>query len=157
MRTVTIAWHPAEERFAVSGTHPGQVVITNAPHASPDRGATGFSPTELLLAGAGACAAWDVVEILRKARQPLDALDVTVTGRQASQPPFAYETITLHFTLRGDLRAAAVERAVRLSCERYCSVLATMRGVARVSSTFEIAPRDPEARVTAAPTANLST
>ena len=144
MRTVMVEWQPDEERFTASGTHHGRTIEINAPHA-PDSGhpATGFSPTELLLAGAGACAAWDVVEILRKGRQPLLGLDVRVTGEQAPEPPHEYRSISVHFVVRGRaLRVASVERAVRLSCERYCSVLATTRGVAHVVSTFEIVAAD---------------
>jgi putative redox protein len=142
MRTVTVEWHPGEERFTAVGRNAGHTITINAPDvAGADRAPTGFSATELLLAGAGACAAWDVVAILHKGRQPIEGLDVRVTGEQAARPPYAYEAIDLHFTIRGDgLRRSAVERAVRLGCERYCSVLATVRGVARVVSTFEIVP-----------------
>jgi putative redox protein len=144
MRTVTIQWHPDEERFTASGTHPGQVVVINAPHEpGSHHPPTGFSATELLLAGAGACSAWDVVEILKKAREPVTGVEVRVNGEQATEPPFAYQAISVHFLVRGQgLRAASVERAVRLSCERYCSILATVRGVARVVSTYEVAAPD---------------
>ncbi len=139
MRTVTVAWQPEEERFSAIGTHPGQVIAINAPHP-PDSGhpPTGFSPAELLLASAGSCAAWDVVQILGKGRHPVEGVEVRVTGEQSTEAPYAYTAITVHFIVRGELRPAAVERAVTLSCERYCSVLATVRGVATVTTTFEI-------------------
>lgn len=145
MRTVDVTWHPDEERFAAIGTHAGQNISVNAPHTGPARRPTGFSASELLLAGAGACAAWDVVEVLRKGRQPLTGLEVRVTGEQATDPPYAYHSITVHFVVRGDgLSERTVERAVRLSCERYCSVLATVRGVANVKSTYELVAPDGE-------------
>ena len=138
MRTVNVEWRPDEQRFTASGTHPGHTITLNAPHeaGSPP---TGFSPSELLLAGVGACAAWDVVEILRKGRQEVTGVDVRVTGEQRPEPPWAYERIEAQFVVRGrGIRPAFVERAVRLSCERYCSVIATLRGVAEVVSTFEV-------------------
>ena len=71
MRTVSISWDPAAEQFHAIGTHRVHEVVINAPEREPapdgaHRPATGFSPTELLLAGAGSCAGWDVVLILRK-------------------------------------------------------------------------------------------
>ena len=139
MRTVTVAWHPQDERFTAIGTHPGQSIGINAPHpVGIPHAATGFSPAELLLASIGSCSAWDLVQILQKGRHPLEGVEVRVTGEQSSEAPYAYHTIAVHFIVRGSVRKAAVERAVRLSCERYCSVIATVRGVATVISTFEI-------------------
>jgi putative redox protein len=142
LRTVTVTWRPDEETFVAAGSHPGRTISVNAPH-EPDSGhpATGFSATELLLAGVGACAAWDVVEILRKARQPADAVEVEVTGEQEPEPPWTYRHVRVHFTVRGaGLRRSLVERAVRLSCDRYCSVIDTIRGRAQVVSSVTIVP-----------------
>jgi hypothetical protein len=58
MKTVTIEWRPAQMRFDARGGHPGQAIAINAPH---DGVPTGFSASELLLAGAGGCSAWDVI------------------------------------------------------------------------------------------------
>ena len=63
MRTVTVSWDKTAEQFVASGTHRGRELVINAPgEPGVARAPTGFSATELLLAGAGACAAWDVVE-----------------------------------------------------------------------------------------------
>jgi putative redox protein len=138
MRRVTISWDPELERFEAEGTHPGRRIVINGAH---DAEPTGFSPTELLLAGAGACSAWDVVEIMRKKRRPLDSLVVEVDGEQEPEPPRAYRTLTLRFRASGEgIERAVLERAVRLSIERYCSVLATVRGVAEVRTEIEVAP-----------------
>lgn len=141
MRTVDVAWDSADERFTASGTHQGRTIHINAPHGSDTtHSPTGFSASELLLAGVGACAAWDVVEILQKARQRATGLEVSVRGEQDADPPWAYRHVTAHFLVRGDrLRPSVVERAVSLSCGRYCSVIATIRGVAKVDWTVEVA------------------
>lgn len=148
MRTVTVTWEPDEDRFVAEGSNPRREITINAPGAAgstePPRG---FSASELLLAGVGSCSAWDVVEILRKARQAVSAIDVTVEGEQAPDPPWPYTRITLRYVVQGRaLRRATVERAIRLSCTRYCSAIATVRGVADVVHSVEtVSDPDPAA------------
>jgi len=140
MRTVAVSWDKSGGRFTAQGRHPGQVVSINAP-ALPDedRAPTGFSATELLLAGAGACSAWDVVEILRKRRASVDTLDVSVEGYQDESPPWTYRGVVLHFRIAGDgLKVAVLARVIRLSIVRYCSVITTLAGVAAISATVEL-------------------
>ena len=132
MKTVTVTWRPELDRFDARGSHPVTIPV-NAPHA--DGPPTGFSATELLLAGAGACSTWDIVEIMRKSRQDLTGLAVDVIGEQAADPPWHYERIALRFTFRGNgIARAAAERAVSLSVDKYCSVVATVRGVANIET-----------------------
>ena len=139
MRTVHVAWQPDAERFTASGVHPEHTIAINAPHPSDDHAATGFSATELLLAGAGACAAWDVVEILRKQRQDVSAIDVRVDGEQDSEAPHSYRRIALHFRFTGrGLSEDSLRRIVRLSIDRYCSVIETVRGVAEIVDSVEV-------------------
>lgn len=95
------------------------------------------------MAGAGACSAWDVVEILRKRRADIEELEVEVEGEQAAEPPWQYERIALHFRIGGaELKPAVVARVVRLSVARYCSVIATLSGVALVEATVEVIAPD---------------
>ncbi len=86
VKTVTIDWDPVAERFVSEGAIRGQRVDINAPHVLPDgegrHGPSGYSASELLLAAAGSCAAWDVVEIVRKQRQDVPGAD-RVCGRRA--------------------------------------------------------------------------
>jgi putative redox protein len=132
VRTVVVSWQPEQDRFEARGTHPVTIPI-NAPHG--DGPATGFSATELLLAGAGSCSTWDVVEIMRKARQDLRGLDVEVVGEQAVTEPWQYDRLRLRYTFRGHgISRERAERAVALSVEKYCSVLATLRGVAKIET-----------------------
>ena len=141
MKVVTVTWQPEQERFEAEGTLRGHTVTLNGPHHGRP---TGFSPSELLLASAGSCSAWDVVEILRKKRQDVAAVEVEVAGEQATEPPWPFRRITLTYRVRGrGLQEAAVQRAVQLSVERYCSVLATVRGVARISTEVQIVDAGP--------------
>jgi putative redox protein len=138
MRSVQIDWDPEGARFTATGTWPGREIVINAPHPE-DQPAAGFSPTELLLAGAGACSAWDVVQIMRKQRQDLRTLSVLVEGSQDSRPPHAYDRVTMHFRAEGTgLRREAVERAVKLSIDKYCSVVATFRPETELVTTVEV-------------------
>lgn len=140
MRTVSIAWDGQRELFTASGSHPGQTISINAPHEpGTDQAATGFSASELILAGVGSCAAWDMVEILRKGRQDVTGIDVRVDGTQDPARPWPYRSIALHFTIHGrGVSEKAVTRAIALSTGRYCSALATVRGVAEIHTSFEV-------------------
>ena len=77
--------------------------------------------------------------ILKRQRQPLVNLYVSVDGTQASDPPYQFTDIHLHYTAEGEgLDSAKVERAIKLSEEKYCSVAATVRGVAKLTHSYEI-------------------
>lgn len=141
MKSVTIDWQPTLARFEARGGHAGQTVVINAPH---DGEPTGFSASELLLAGAGACSAWDVVEVLHKQRQRVTAIQVQVEGDQASAPPWVYRHVRLRFTVSGHrLNADKVRRAVALSEHKYCAVIGTIRGVAEVTCVVDVREADP--------------
>ena len=103
----------------------------------------GMRPSDLLLVSLGGCAAYDVVNILEKKRQKLTGLEVAVTGEQDAEPPWTYRKIHLHYTLRGKgLREKAVQDAIELSEGKYCSVAATVRGVADVDYEYTIIESD---------------
>jgi hypothetical protein len=77
--------------------------------------------------------------MVRKRRAAISALDVDIEGFQASDPPWQYERVVLHFRVVAErISEGMLERVVRLSIVRYCSVLATLRGVARVEATIEL-------------------
>ena len=128
MRSVSISWDKSAGRFTALGSHEMHPIAINAPRAESEaRGSTGFSATELLLAGAGSCAAWDVVEILRKRRAQTESLDVTVEGTQQDDPPWTYSHVALHFRVVGEgLTFPVLARVIRLSIVRYCSVITTI-------------------------------
>jgi putative redox protein len=137
-RSVLVTWARNEQRFDAVGSHAGRSIVLNAPHpeGTPP---TGFSPAELVLAGVGACSAWDVVQILGKARQDLTALEVQTIGTQQAEQPYPFRDVRLRYVVTGrGLKPVLVQRAVRLSHERYCSAIATIRGVAEIGYTIEI-------------------
>lgn len=144
MRTVSVSWDKEGDRFVALGSQAGYSIPINAPRAPEDpRGPTGFSATELLLAGAGACSAWDVVEILRKRRTAFGSLDVTVEGEQQDDPPWTYRRVALHYRVTGDgLTFAVIARVVRLSIVRYCSVITTIAAAAAIEATVELVGAD---------------
>lgn len=99
----------------------------------------GVSPMQMLLMGVGGCTAIDVVDILRKQRQPLAGLEVQVTGERAEEYPKPWKAMHVHYILTGDgLDPKKVKRAIELSVEKYCGAHATVAGVAKMSHDFEI-------------------
>jgi putative redox protein len=144
MRTVTVSWEKQQERFVALGTHRGREIVINAPGLpGSGRAPTGFSATELMLAGAGACAAWDLVEILRKRRAQVASLTVTVEGDQQPDPPWTYQRVALHFRVEcEDMQLPVLARVIRLSMVRYCSVITTIAGVAAIEATAELVRPD---------------
>jgi len=99
------------------------------------------NPMHALLAALGACHAMDIISILRKKRQRVTAYQVDLTGERQSEHPKSYTRIEIVHRLRGhELSAAAVEEAMRLSEQRYCSVLFSMDPKIEMHSRFELAP-----------------
>ena len=93
---------------------------------------------ELVLIGLCACTATDVVSILRKKREPFTGLRVRAHAERAKEPPTVYETIHLVYTVSGKVTKKAVEDAVRLSKDKYCSVSAMLQKTAKITSEIEL-------------------
>ena len=120
------------------------VVISSSDEAN----GTGAKPSDLLLLGLASCASVDVIEILKKKRQPPEAMEVRVEGIQEAEPPWTFRKIQMRFLFRGALlQPAAVEQAIRLAEEKYCSVAATIRCAAEITTSFEIHPPPGKAEV----------
>lgn len=101
-------------------------------------GAAGPSPLQLTAFGLAGCMAADVVSILQKAHHPLTALRVSLTGDRAADPPRRFVRIALHFHVSGAVPADAVERAIALSREKYCSVWHSLRQDIHFVTLFDI-------------------
>jgi len=100
---------------------------------------SGMRPMQLLLAAMGGCSAIDLIAILRKQREPLNDLKITVTGeREQGVVPALYTAVHAHFKLFGKIDPAKAERAVALSVDKYCSVAKTLERSAVVTHSFEI-------------------
>ena len=96
-------------------------------------------PMELLLAGAGGCTAYDVVQILKRGRHDVRDCSVKLTAERAEQDPKVFTRIHLHFVIKGrGLPAAAVERAIALSHDKYCSATIMLGKTAQVEVSHEV-------------------
>ena len=100
---------------------------------------TANSPMELVLIALCGCTASDVVTILRKKREPFTSLEVRAEAERATNPPMVYTDIRLTYTVGGNISHKAVEDAVRLSEEKYCSVAAMLNKTAKITYTIEYA------------------
>ncbi|HQZ38790.1 MAG TPA: OsmC family protein [Vicinamibacterales bacterium] len=102
------------------------------------RGVAGPSPIDALAFALAGCMAVDVVDILTKGRHALGALSAELAAERAPEPPRRFLTVQLHFRVTGDVPEAAVERAIQLSRDRYCSVWHTLRQDIAFTTTFEV-------------------
>ncbi|MEW6464451.1 MAG: OsmC family protein [Pseudomonadota bacterium] len=118
------------------------LVMDGAPDAAnPANGGQNLAPRpmETLLAGAGGCTAYDVVLILRRGRHQVQGCSVKLSAERAETDPKVFTAIHMHFTVRGrGIPAAAVERAIALSHEKYCSATVMLGKTAAVSTSFEV-------------------
>jgi putative redox protein len=139
MATASVRWLNDMNFVGVDST--GHSVVL-----SGQKNGIGVSPSQMLLVALAACSAVDVVGILEKKRKKLNLLEVTATGEQDPEPPWAYRKIHVKYRLGGtNLTSKAVEQAIGLSQEKYCSVAATLRGVAQITTEYEILA--PESRL----------
>jgi putative redox protein len=97
---------------------------------------SGSSPMELVLIALCGCTAYDVVSILQKKREPFTAVEVSAQAEKAPNPPRVFTEIKLNYRVAGNVARMAVEDAVRLSEERYCSISAMLSKTAKI--TYEI-------------------
>lgn len=143
----TVSWTGA------SGTrsHMGFVAETGSGHIlnmdgapderTPTNGGQNLAarPMELLLAGMGGCTAYDVVLILKRGRHAVRGCTVEIQAERAEVEPKVFTKINLHFTVTGkDLPAAAVERAIALSHEKYCSASIMLGKTAEITTSFTV-------------------
>jgi putative redox protein len=108
---------------------------------SPDIGGRnmGPRPMELLLMGTGGCTSVDVVMILQKSRQDVTGCEVEISADRAEDHPKVFTKIHMHFTVRGrNLKPEIVDRAIKLSAEKYCSASIIMGKTAEITHDFEI-------------------
>lgn len=116
----------------------GHAVVMDGP---PDHGGRnlGVRPMEMLLLGMGGCTAFDVLHILRKARQPVCDCVVELTAERAEQEPKIFNAIHAHFIVTGgNLSEKHVARAIELSATKYCSASIMLGKTARISHDYEI-------------------
>jgi putative redox protein len=128
----------AEGMTFVAESGSGHAVVVDA---APDVGGKnlGARPMELVLMGTGACTAIDVMHILRKARQPVTDCVVELEAERAGEDPKVFTAIKLRYIVTGlGLAHAQVERAIKLSKEKYCSATIMLAKTADVTFDFEV-------------------
>lgn len=132
MGTSTVRWVSGKKFIGTDSTNHSIVLSTT------DEG-IGMKPSELLLIALASCTAVDVIDILTKKRMAPDDLVITASGEQDPEPPWTYRKVHLKYCLKGaNLTDKAVQQAIQLSEEKYCSVAATIQGVAEISYEYEI-------------------
>ena len=99
-----------------------------------------LSPMQAVALGVAGCMSVDVATILAKGRQPVEALEVELTGTRAQTPPRRFLALRIHYRVRGAVDRAKVERAIALSRDTYCSAWQSMRTDIELETSFEIEP-----------------
>jgi putative redox protein len=132
----TVKW--VDGTMFVGETGSGHAVVMDGP---PDHGGRnmGIRPMEMLLLGVGGCSSFDVVQILQKGRNDIVSCVAEVSAERVDAIPSVFSKIHLHFIVSGrNLKASAVERAVNLSAEKYCSASIMLSKAVPITHDFEV-------------------
>ena len=133
-----VSWNGPSGMSFLAQTGSGHLVNMDG---APDGGGHNLAarPMEMVLLGTGGCTAYDVVLILKKAREDVRGCEVTLKAERAESGPKVFTKIHFHFTVTGkDLKPAGVERAINLSHEKYCSASIMLGKTAEITHSFEI-------------------
>lgn len=136
----TIRWIPDSGMTFLAETSSGHLVPMDGAADGGGRN-LGPRPLELMLAGAGACTAYDVVLILRRGRHEIRGCEVELAAERATEDPKVFTRLEYRFRVSG-LPHEAVERAVQLSHDKYCSATAMLALSAKIETSFEIVEVD---------------
>ncbi len=131
-----VQWLDGRAFVGESGS--GHAVVMDG---SPESGGRniGIRPMEMLLLGLGGCTAFDIVMILERMREAVTGIDLALEGERASDDPKVYTRVKLTYKIKGrNLKPANVERAVKLSSEKYCSASAMFAKTAEIEHSIEI-------------------
>ena len=132
MARANVKWIGGKKFVGVDSTNHSVVL------SSPDDG-IGMKPSELILVALASCTSVDVVEILGKKKLDLRGLEVEVSAEQDKEPPWAFRKIHLNYLISGSgISNKDTEQAIQLSQDKYCSVAATLRGVAQITWDYTI-------------------
>lgn len=142
MGQIALQWAGDDSTMFITRDSFGHMVVAGSWPKEGEEGWVewkGVKPSDMLVMALVSCSGYDVVTILRRQRQELTDLRITADAHQASEPPYQFTDIHLHYVATGrDLDPAKVERAIKLSEEKYCSVAATIRGVTKITNSFEV-------------------
>src|SRR4051812_10641801 len=149
MMECTVSWTGAAGTRSgmgfVAETGSGHVIaMDGAPDdARPENGGRNLAPRpmETVLAGTGGCTAYDVVLILKRGRHDVRGCSVKLTADRAEADPKVFTKINLHFTVTGkDIPVQAVERAIAMSHDKYCSATIMLAETAEITTSFDVVP-----------------
>ena len=132
----TVRWHNGMSFIAETGS--GHLVPMDG---APEAGGRNLAPRpmEMVLAGTGACTAFDVVLILKRSRQEITGCEARLSAERAETDPKVFTKINFHFVVTGHgLKSETVERAIKLSAEKYCSASIMLGKTAEITHTWEI-------------------
>ena len=136
IRTANARWVEGKEFDIETGSGHHVVVDTSVKGGGKDHGPT---PMELVLVGLAGCTAMDVIDILKKKREPVTGLQVRVDGTKVEELPSVYSHIEICYTVHGKgISSEAVEQAIHLSETKYCSVGAMLEKAAKIKTRYEI-------------------
>ena len=131
-----VSWSDGMSFIAETGS--GHLVAMDG---APEAGGRNLAPRpmEMVLAGAGGCTSFDVVMILKRGRQDITGCDVQIKAERADSDPKVFTKIHMHFVVTGrNLKPDAVERAIKLSAEKYCSASIMLGKTAEITHDWEI-------------------
>lgn len=134
----TVRWTGASGMTFLAETESGHVVAMDG---APEGGGRNLAPRpmEMVLLGTGGCTAYDVVLILRKSGQKISNCEVKLTSERAGTDPKVFTKVHFHFTVTGQsVKPNTVERAIKLSHEKYCSASIMMEKTAEITHSYEI-------------------
>jgi len=131
-----VTW--VEDRRFMGSASSGHAVVVDASTQKQ-----GSSPMELVLIGMAGCTAYDVMNILEKKRQVVTGLEVTARAERAEEPPRVYTRIDVEYIVRGrGVKQKAVEDAIRLSKQKYCSASVMLEKTAEITTSYRIVEQD---------------
>lgn len=132
MASAFVKWVKGNQFVGTDSTNHSIVLSTS-------QDSTGMKPSELILVALASCTAVDVVEILAKKRTPVESLEISASAEQDADPPWTFRKIHLCYVVKGaGITEKGLEQAIHLSETGYCSVAATLRGVAAITTSYEL-------------------
>jgi putative redox protein len=142
MSNASVTW---QHGLSFTGTADSGFTLNLGGSAAAGGDEDGFRPMELILIGLAGCTGMDVISILQKKRQNVTDFQVKVSAEKAKSYPTVFTHIQVHYLVSGhDLDPQAVERAIDLSKDKYCSVSAMLAKTALIEHTYEILTAVPE-------------
>jgi putative redox protein len=142
MGQIALQWVGGDSRMFIGRDSSGHTVVAgnwSKEESEQWQDWKGLKPSDLLVISLCSCSAYDVVEIIKKQHQNLTGLYITADAKQLPEPPYHFTDIHLHYVIIGeDISAQKVEKAIELSQNKYCSVAATIRGVTKITHSFEV-------------------